>query len=101
MNLRAIRVAVYRNGCFVMEYPIVRTAMMKSIVLKTNCVVQIRSGNFAFCKCWPSNNHLTFFFLFLRCRSDGVCLSIDKHCNGVSNCVDGSDEEDCKKQTDK
>lgn len=34
-----------------------------------------------------------------RCRSDGNCMSMDKYCNGVKNCADGSDEDMCSFKT--
>lgn len=31
-----------------------------------------------------------------RCRSDGNCMPMSKYCDGVLNCADGSDEQNCK-----
>lgn len=30
-----------------------------------------------------------------RCRSDGNCMAIEKYCDGVKHCADGSDEDSC------
>lgn len=33
-----------------------------------------------------------------RCRSDGTCMRMEKYCDGIKHCADGSDE-DCKFKT--
>ena len=33
----------------------------------------------------------------VKCRDDGSCIHSDMICNGISDCIDGSDEENCSK----
>ena len=33
----------------------------------------------------------------VKCRDNGSCMHADMICNGISDCMDGSDEENCSK----
>ena len=33
----------------------------------------------------------------VKCRDNGSCIHSDMICNGISDCMDGSDEENCSK----
>ena len=33
----------------------------------------------------------------VKCRDNGSCIHSDMICNGISDCMDGSDEEKCSK----
>ena len=33
----------------------------------------------------------------VKCRENGSCIHSDEICNGVNDCIDGSDEENCGK----
>lgn len=39
----------------------------------------------------PSNNLCSVNHF--RCRTDGMCLPMEKYCDGTKHCADGSDEE--------
>ena len=34
----------------------------------------------------------------VKCRDNGSCIHSDMICNGISDCMDGSDEENCSKK---
>ena len=34
----------------------------------------------------------------VKCRDNGSCIHSDMICNGISECMDGSDEENCSKK---
>ena len=34
----------------------------------------------------------------VKCRDNGTCIHSDMICNGISDCMDGSDEENCSKK---
>ena len=34
----------------------------------------------------------------VKCRDSGSCIHSDMICNGISDCMDGSDEENCSKR---
>ena len=34
----------------------------------------------------------------VKCRDNGTCVHSDMICNGISDCMDGSDEENCSKK---
>lgn len=36
---------------------------------------------------------------FKRCRNGEACILPENKCNGVDNCLDGTDEENCDKQS--
>ena len=33
----------------------------------------------------------------VKCKDNGSCIHCDMICNGISDCMDGSDEENCSK----
>ena len=33
----------------------------------------------------------------VKCKDNGSCMHSDMICNGISDCMDGSDEENCSK----
>ena len=33
----------------------------------------------------------------VKCRDSGICIHSDMICNGMKDCMDGSDEENCSK----
>ena len=33
----------------------------------------------------------------IKCKDNGSCIHADMICNGISDCMDGSDEENCSK----
>ena len=33
----------------------------------------------------------------VKCRDNGICIHSDAICNGISDCMDGSDEKNCSK----
>ena len=33
----------------------------------------------------------------VKCKDNGSCIHADMVCNGISDCTDGSDEENCSK----
>ena len=33
----------------------------------------------------------------VKCKDNGSCIHSDMICNGISDCMDGSDEENCSK----
>ena len=35
----------------------------------------------------------------VKCRDNGSCIHSDRICNGISDCMDGSDEENCSKKS--
>ena len=34
----------------------------------------------------------------VKCRDNGTCIHSDMICNEISDCMDGSDEENCSKK---
>ena len=34
----------------------------------------------------------------VKCRDSGICIHSDMICNGMNDCMDGSDEENCGKK---